>query len=449
MAKDAKQFVKGFNWGIPELDKEHFTLSSPEGDGAVTFSFPFNVITQANQGKNEMTIEFASDLPTEGVTEIRFHVPAEGTTKGTDDIQEAETNTVVGKLIHGVRSKLVGEDVSAIVSFSNIALHPRGRVEISLFKDFARLRGKSDTWKLKYTNITCMFLLPTGDSRVFFILSLEHPIKAGQQRHQHLVLDIKEEIVTEDDAFEINLTEEEITEMNKSGVPKIQKHMHGKLHEIMAKLLKRLSAAKVMGPSRFKSADTKLDDDDKEKKAIQCSYKAVVGQLFPLEKSFFFLPKPALYIKNDDIQKVKIAQMENGRRNFDISILTSQAQAHSFTHIPMFEYDALINWFKVKSIPVEGGKDELDANQLDLDSSSDDDDFDDDDSVDPGEEPNSEDDMPAKKKKKKDKEGKKKKDKKEKKSKKKSHKDGSEKKKKKKSEKGEKKKEKKRKREAE
>jgi len=47
---------------------------------------------------------------------------------------------------------------------------PRGRYDVDMSPDFLRLRGKMDDYKIVYSSISRLFLLPKDDLRILFIV---------------------------------------------------------------------------------------------------------------------------------------------------------------------------------------------------------------------------------------------------------------------------------------
>jgi structure-specific recognition protein 1 len=59
-----------------------------------------------------------------------------------------------------------------ILSFEEVlVLTPRGRYDVDMFPDFLRLRGKTYDYKIVYTSISRLFLLPKDDLHILFIVS--------------------------------------------------------------------------------------------------------------------------------------------------------------------------------------------------------------------------------------------------------------------------------------
>lgn len=67
----------------------------------------------------------------------------------------------------------------------------------------------------------------------------------------------------------------------------------GLIHEVFTTILRGLSGAKVTKPGKFRSAQDGY--------AVKSSLKAEDGVLYPLEKSFFFLPKPPTLILHEEV----------------------------------------------------------------------------------------------------------------------------------------------------
>lgn len=70
-------------------------------------------------------------------------------------------------------------------------------------------------------------------------------------------------------------------------------HLQGLIHEVFTKILRGVSGAKVTRPGSFRSCQDGY--------AVKSSLKAEDGLLYPLEKGFFFLPKPPTLILHDEV----------------------------------------------------------------------------------------------------------------------------------------------------
>lgn len=154
-----------------------------------TFMLPLPNVANSNiAGRTEVSLEFAvpadkkaSKHGPDELTEIRFYVP--GTTtkeaRGSDagsqksDNEDEEEISAAQAFHDAIKEKAeigqVAGDV--ILSFEEVlVLTPRGRYDLDMFPDFLRLRGKTYDYKIMYTSISKLFLLPKDDQHVLFIV---------------------------------------------------------------------------------------------------------------------------------------------------------------------------------------------------------------------------------------------------------------------------------------
>lgn len=67
---------------------------------------------------------------------------------------------------------------------------------------------------------------------------------------------------------------------------------------------------------------------------LPCSYKAGTGLLYPLERGFIFLHKPAVHIRFDEIAGVHFARSQSSLRSFDFDIESNAGTTFTFVGIP-------------------------------------------------------------------------------------------------------------------
>jgi structure-specific recognition protein 1 len=71
------------------------------------------------------------------------------------------------------------------------------------------MQGAQYSYKIKYEDIQSLFLLPKPDGgRMAFVISLEKPIRQGNQKYQHLIIETHKI----ENTITLNLTPEEIEE---------------------------------------------------------------------------------------------------------------------------------------------------------------------------------------------------------------------------------------------
>lgn len=75
--------------------------------------------------------------------------------------------------------------------------------------------------------------------------------------------------------------------------------------------------------------------------AITCSSRAASGYLYPLDKGFIFVHKPAVYIKFDAIASVNFARMTGGAgvsKSFDFEVELKDGNVHHFSSMMKYVY---------------------------------------------------------------------------------------------------------------
>ncbi|XP_035845023.1 FACT complex subunit SSRP1 isoform X2 [Helianthus annuus] len=83
---------------------------------------------------------------------------------------------------------------------------------------------------------------------------------------------------------------------------KLEPTYKGLIYEVFTMVLRGLSGTKLTTPGKFRSCQDGY--------AVKSSLKAEDGVLYPLEKSFFFLPKPPTLILYDEMAKYSKCKLE-------------------------------------------------------------------------------------------------------------------------------------------
>ena len=166
------------------------------------------------------------------MVEIRFFVPGQssrirvsnvGSNKSDaedDDVDDVSATQAFREVIKE-EAELGHVEGDIILSFEEVlVLTPRGRYDVDMFPDFLRLRGKTYDYKIVYSSISRLFLLPKDDLHILFIvrstslhsvslltsvlkLGLNIPIRQGQTRYQYVVMQFSREEI----AAELNMSE--------------------------------------------------------------------------------------------------------------------------------------------------------------------------------------------------------------------------------------------------
>lgn len=168
--------LKGWNWGTAKFAGS--VLSFNVGSNTA-FEIPLNHVSQCTAGKNEITVEFHQndDAPV-SLMEMRFFIPSNELAGDVDPV-EAFQKQVMDK------ASVISVSGDAIAIFREIqCLTPRGRYDIKIFQTFFQLHGKTFDYKIPMSTVLRLFVLPHRDNRqMFFVISLDPPIKQGQTRY--------------------------------------------------------------------------------------------------------------------------------------------------------------------------------------------------------------------------------------------------------------------------
>ncbi|XP_032570290.1 FACT complex subunit Ssrp1 [Drosophila sechellia] len=337
--------VKGWNWGtarfmgsVLSFDKESKTI----------FEVPLSHVSQCVTGKNEVTLEFHQndDAPV-GLLEMRFHIPA---------VESAEEDPV-DKFHQNVMSKasVISASGESIAIFREIQiLTPRGRYDIKIFSTFFQLHGKTFDYKIPMDSVLRLFMLPHKDSRqMFFVLSLDPPIKQGQTRYHYLVLLFAPD---EETTIELPFSEAELRDKYEG---KLEKEISGPVYEVMGKVMKVLIGRKITGPGNFIGHSGTA--------AVGCSFKAAAGYLYPLERGFIYIHKPPLHIRFEEISSVNFARSGGSTRSFDFEVTLKNGTVHIFSSIEKEEYAKLFDYITQKKLHVSNmGKDKSGYKDVDF-----------------------------------------------------------------------------------
>lgn len=322
--------IRGWNWGTASFEGSVLNFDIKKQEKA--FEIPLSNVSHTTTAKNEVTLEFHQndDAPV-SLMEMRFHIP---TVDGVDPVQ-AFMEQVLQK------ASIIRETGECIAVFSELqCLTPRGRYDIKIFPTFIQLHGKTFDYKIPITSVLRLFQLPHKDSRqVFFVLSLDPPIKQGQTRYHFLILLFNKE---EDNTTEISLSESEIKEKYEG---KLNKVISGPLYEVVAKVMRVIIQRKITQPDPSFAF--------KDSQAITCSYRASNGLMYPLERGFIYLHKPPVHIRFDEISSINFARSGGSTRSFDFEIETKSGMVHTFSSIDKEEYSKLFDFVSAKGLRVK------------------------------------------------------------------------------------------------
>jgi len=166
------------------------------------------------------------------------------------------------------------------------------------------------------------------------------------------------------------LTPRELLKTKYEG--RLQKSYDAPTFEVVCSIFKGLTGRKVIVPGNlYKSHHLHH--------AVKCSLKANESYLYPLDKSFLFIPKPPTLIAHSEIASVTFSRVGSGitnTRTFEMKFNMKNGVDYQFGGINREEYPALNEFLQLKKIKVKNEL--LEENTLnfhdELSSSEDDDD---------------------------------------------------------------------------
>ena len=211
------------------------------------------------------------------------------------------------------------------------------------------MRGQKYDYKIKYDDISRLFLLPKPDDvHMAFVIALDKPIRQGQQRYQYLVLQTNKD----PDEIRVNLDEDTL---KKEYGDDLQPIMRGSLSNLVAKTFKVIAKKKVFIPGKFSNAN--------QQPCVKCALRANEGLLYPLEKQFVFIHKPPVLIRFNEVESVEFQRYAGGQgstRNFDLCVSlkasaasVSNQQEYVFSGIDRSDYTGLYNFLSTKNIRIK------------------------------------------------------------------------------------------------
>ncbi|KAF7314513.1 FACT complex subunit POB3 [Mycena kentingensis (nom. inval.)] len=342
---------KGWNWGETDFRGQNLAFMV---SGKDAFELSLRNVANSNiAGRTEVSLEFSAPSGSktkhaaDEMTEIRFHVPGtvpkmKGSQAGSDADDDDEISAAQAFHDSIKETADIGQVTGdLILSFDEVLIvTPRGRYDVDMFPDYLRLRGKTYDYKILYSSISRLFLLPKDEQHVLFILGLSIPIRQGQTRYHYLVMQFTQE---EEMTAELNLTDEELEKYEN-----LEKSYDDKqTFNVVSAIFRALSKKKIIGAGKFQGRDGHA--------CIKVNLKAVAGDLFMLEKYMFFVSKQPVLVELADIDHVSFSRTGQGSavRTFDMRIITSSGPEHSFVSINKEELEPTERYLKEKKVRVK------------------------------------------------------------------------------------------------
>jgi len=233
---------------------------------------------------------------------------------------------------------------------------------MEMFDEFINLRGQSYNYKIAYSHISRLFLLPRpGQTAISFVISVDPPIRQGKTAYNHLITTFP---AHDESSITLNLSDEAIADTYGG---KLEKELSGPTYEVLTKVFKVLSKKRMSIPKGFRTA--------RGDSCVKCAVGNQEGHLYVLEKSFMFVNKPAMHLRFDDLEHVDLDQTSEGVRSralksWDLIVVQKNGTAHTFANVEKGDYEPLVTFLKAQKVKLIGAQQRQEqVQQMDLDGS--------------------------------------------------------------------------------
>ena len=320
-----KSSSEGMNFGEISLEDKTIKLNSVNGKNIM--ELPMMNAVQAvvpQSNRDDLEIQFNEndvDKEADSLLQVTFHFPPpevdeEGNVGETTPAQAFQTEIMNLGVIKSIKGNTICEFSKEMGNF----VTPRGKYTMQMTSSYMHMQGQQYSYKIKYSDINALFLLdkPGDGLRMSFVICLDKPIRQGNQKYQHLVLETHKMEQT----ISLNLTEEEI-EANESYKGQLSPEMTMSTASLIAKIFKVLGETTVFIPKAFHSFRNDF--------AVRCNVKTSEGLLYPLAKTMIFINKPTILAKYEDIDYIefqRVTQAANSAtRNFDMLVVLKKVHS--------------------------------------------------------------------------------------------------------------------------
>ncbi|XP_022739884.1 FACT complex subunit SSRP1-like isoform X3 [Durio zibethinus] len=255
------------------------------------------------------------------------------------------TNQLGVRIKDGLYYKFTGfrdQDVASLTSFfnNNCGITPEEK----------QLSVSGHNWGEVDLNGN-MLTFVTGSKQAFEV-SLADVSQTQLQGKNDVILEFHVDDTTGANEFETDYVVQSSLSINEDLLntkykDRLEPSYKGLIHEVFTTIMRGLSGAKVTKPGKFRSCQDGY--------AVKSSLKAEDGVLYPLEKSFFFLPKPPTLILHEEIAYVEFERHAAGSSNmhyFDLLIRLKTEQEHLFRNIQRNEYHNLFDFISLKGLKI-------------------------------------------------------------------------------------------------
>ena len=358
--------VNGRNWGDVAIEGRGAVF---EVGGKTQFEIEGKYIAETTVvGKNEVVMQFHSDdtvAEKDSLVEMSFYVPPGNETWAGADPEDPEDTAA--KRVQAAIMSIAAADAEAgepVADFDGVSMVvPRGKVSMELHHTYMKMQSSTLDFKVQYSSIVRVYLLPKPHSnQSHAVIALDPPIRKGQTFYPHILA-----MFNDDEHLTV---EPKLEAEMKEKFPTLESVYDGPAGEVFVRVLKNMAGVKLTRQSLFQASAGGH--------AIRVSHKADVGLLYPLEKAFFYLPKPPLLLHYSEVDEVEFERHAAGGhssgRTFDVSINMKSGSSYDFHGIQRSEFQNLVNFLTAKQVRISNVDANARADEIIAEASDDDDD---------------------------------------------------------------------------
>ena len=332
--------LTGRTWGDLEIRHGLATLSL---DNKVSFDVPLSSLNQSiSQSKHEL--ELLCKLQAEPkdslmeLTTIRFYIPG---SNSTNDNPADEMNQVIKQ-----ESENLNSESPSIVRIDDIQLgQPRGKYTFQFREDGLQLQSKTYSNLIPWGNIKRSYFFSESADMKQLVLGFSPPLKIGSTSHNLILVDLP---VGPEITIQINATEDDLK--NKWD-GKLDPEMTDTVQNLFPFLIQAFCGSKLIGADKTFESRNGFH-------SVGTSYKGNEGSLYFAKKQIFFLKKPLVMIRFDDIKSVQFTDLDTQgtfSRTFGLLFKMKQdgTRPMEFLNIDNLDFDALFQHFDNVGLEVE------------------------------------------------------------------------------------------------
>lgn len=322
--------MKGWSWGDMDI-KDEASVRLSAGPSELVMEVDISELSQVTTvGKHELNVEL-QDSEGEVLQGLRLFVP---TTSEGGSFAEVWREELL---------QLTNVDSAGLMlgDFKEIGLVvPRGKHDLQFFPKMLTIRGKSQTYLVKWSSIKRILQVDLPDKRhKMLAVGVMPPLRNGNMQYD--MIGMKIEISSTSDAS-ISVPEEAWQKAKGNGLqktrPKDFEEGEVPTFEAVGALLKELSGQNVIKPTdRFRVPDNTS--------SVPCSFATDSGHLFFFQKQLLFVPKPMYWRPYSRLEVVEFKDSLLRKSTFELVLTFVGEKPVEFKLVPRETQSVIFEFF--------------------------------------------------------------------------------------------------------